>query len=102
MLTEVDYIDMNGSICWFCGQDLRINELCEQSGFDNVDIKTYRCLCEQGHTSFVQHYISKAKYNLQLTTHLFIYIDDYFEHMGININQIDPKIQDKVINIKEL
>ena len=36
MLTEVDYLDMNGSICWFCGCDLNIKELSEQSKFENI------------------------------------------------------------------
>ena len=86
----------------FRSQDISINELCEEAAFDNVDIKTYRCTCQQGHVSFVQHYLNKATYNLQLTTHLFIYIDDYFEHMGIDISKVDPKIVKQVINIKEL
>ena len=90
MLTEVDYFDMGGSMCWFCGCDIKIEELSEQTGFENIDIKTYRCKCEQGHISFVQHYIKKDNFNVKLTLHLFIYIDDYFEHMGIT-----PKIYPK-------
>ncbi len=91
MLIEVDYLDKNGSVCWFCGNPLNINELAENSYSDKIAIKTYRCTCQQGHTSFIQQYTVKDEFDLYLTMHYYIYIEDYIQH---SIGDVYVKIKE--------
>lgn len=94
MLTEVDYLDSNGSVCWFCGQPLNIDKLKKTSYVGNVKVKTYLCSCPQGHLSFIQQSATQSQFDLNITMHYFIDIDDYFEHVGLKFKLL-PDLHNK-------
>lgn len=91
MLIKVDYLDENGSVCYFCGQQLEIIKVIEKEYSDTkrVTSKMYQCKCEMGHDIFVQiHQTGDNQFEIELTRHMFIFIDDYIEHGGLESEEL--------------
>lgn len=88
MLIQVDYMDQNGSICYFCGEPLNIDSVVEKEyshATKRVTSKVYQCKCAQGHFSFVQiHQKVNAAFEINIRSHMFVFFDDYIEHGGGN------------------
>jgi len=86
MLMQVDYMDQNGSVCYFCGQPLNINKVVEKTyshTTQRVTSKIYQCTCSQGHLNFIQvHQVVDDVFEIGIKTHLFVFFEDYLEHGG--------------------
>jgi len=92
MLVEVNYLDQCGSVCFFCGEQLSIIEVVEKQYNDKnrVNAKTYRCTCSQNHIVFVQQYITNDGFSVSLQNHMFVFVDDLNDYIGIrNIHDAD-------------